>query len=66
MTEEGISESKSQIGEVERGLQVTNDLVETKVDENEVQKIREQFGRFALYDDYRGLYNKVVPPIGDF
>jgi hypothetical protein len=37
-----------------------------KCDDREIKKIQEQLPRFALYDDYKGLYNRVVPPIGTF
>lgn len=35
----------------------------TKVDEKEVLKIHDHLGRFALYEDYKGLYSMVVPPV---
>jgi hypothetical protein len=34
-----------------------------KVDDREIVKIHEQLGRFALYEDYKGLYAVVVPPV---
>lgn len=37
-----------------------------KCDDREIKKIQEQLPRFALYDDYKGLYNRVVPPVGNF
>lgn len=36
-----------------------------KVDEIDFLKIHEQLGRFALYDDYKGLYALVVPPVAE-
>lgn len=32
----------------------------------ELDEVRRQYQRFALYEDYRGLYDKVVPPIASF
>ena len=36
--------------------------LENKANKLEVEKMKEHYQRFALYDDYRLLYEKVVPP----
>jgi hypothetical protein len=47
----------------------SNEVIEElshKCDDREVKLINEQLPRFALYEDYKGLYSKVVPPIVGF
>ena len=52
--------------EFEKVREIVKDLTEQmahKVDDREIVKIHEQLGRFALYEDYKGLYAVVVPPV---
>lgn len=37
-----------------------------KASSERVKVIEEQLQRFALYEDFKALYGKVVPPIHDF
>jgi hypothetical protein len=34
-----------------------------KVDNKIINELKSQFSRFALYDDYKDLYNKTVMPV---
>ncbi len=38
----------------------------TKTDIAEFKTVSDQLSRFALYEDYKNLYAKVVPPISSF
>ena len=40
--------------------------METKMDHEEGKKMWINFQRFALYDDFKSLYGKVVPEISKF
>jgi len=37
--------------------------MKTKVHEREMKAVNDQMSRFALYDDYKDLYDRVVPPV---
>jgi hypothetical protein len=37
-----------------------------KCDIRELKKLEKQLNRFALYEDYKELYNKVVPPVAEY
>ena len=42
------------------------DKLKTKAEKFEVNKIRIDLERFALYEDYKELHAKVLPPIDMF
>jgi hypothetical protein len=42
--------------------QVMQKNLESKGSQKEMKEIWDQLSRFALYEDYKGLYDKVVPP----
>lgn len=37
-----------------------------KVNVRDLKAVTDQMTRFALYDDYKDLYDRVVPPIAAF
>ena len=42
--------------------QLTTEL-KIKASQQDVKAVRDQLDRFALYDDYKDLYGRVVPPV---
>ena len=56
-------------GEFADVIEVTNsqtELLKTKVDYPELEKIWMQFDRYCMYDDLKDLYAKTVPQIAKF
>ena len=41
-------------------------MQEVKAEKQELHQMRDGLARFALYDDYKTLYDKVVPPVSEF
>ncbi len=52
----------NQFDEIKTLSKTLTDEVALKCDIREINKINEQLTRFALYEDYKDLYNRVVPP----
>lgn len=52
----------NQFDEIKTLSKALTEEVALKCDIREINKINEQLTRFALYDDYKDLYNRVVPP----
>ena len=42
-----------------------NEGLSRKVDSKEVVQIHQQLGRFAVYEDYKSLYAKVIPCVSE-
>jgi hypothetical protein len=40
--------------------------INSKLEKNEGKKIWEYFQRFAMYDDLKDLYKKVIPQLAKF
>jgi len=40
--------------------------IQIKPNKSDIDKIYDEFQRFALYDDYKDLYEKCVPAISGF
>lgn len=72
ITEELESQKKTMKrlqGEFADVIEVTNsqtELLKTKVDFPELEKIWMQFDRYCMYDDLKDLYAKTVPQIAKF
>jgi molecular chaperone DnaK (HSP70) len=48
---------------IKETLSLQSEEICNKCSIDEVDAIKNELSRFALYDDYKGLFERVVPPV---
>lgn len=52
--------------DIEDDIKDINRRMLIKVDKDQLQKVKQDLKRFALYDDFKDLYNKTMKPMQKF